>query len=351
MNRYQVKVYKKLNDKLVESWRALWQESKYANFFNSYEFHLVCRKTFKNEEHEIFCLEKNGKVIAILPLIKKKVFGIPCYVNPGGRFIEKSPFLFRYFDKKESSLLVNRVLATGNLHLSELPSEVAKDLKSIYQKSLVSIISVNPYIDLRQDNYTHMGKKNLNKLKNRIHKNKKKIKHLHKSMDLKSTLKTVFDLEEKSRKGKNGKQIFDNEVSRKFYMNLICNSKNVVFDLLTYEGRPFVSAIGVVSNGRYHAYHTCYLREYKYFIPGKMLTHFMLKKIKTEGVNTFDFGRGFSDFKIDYTKDYSIQYNLYLSSNNFINIWWKVINYIRRVKIILFKPKFSKDHQYLFKTT
>jgi hypothetical protein len=351
MKKYKVIVYKNLGKGLIDSWKCLWLRSKYANFFNSYEFHIVCKKNFLNDNYEIFCLEKNGEVVAILPLIKGRVFGFPCYVNPGGRFIEKSPFLVKDNNKDDLKILIDFVLKKGNIRLSEVPQDIAENLRTGFKESLISIISVNPFINLRDKNYLGLNKKNLSKLENRIRRNRKSLEHLHIRGDGEKQLKRVIDLEDESHKSMKGKQIFDDKTSRLFYKNLIQISKDkTVFDFLTYDRKIFVSAVGILCKDTYYAYHTSYLRGFKYLMPGKTLTYFMLNQLKKEGVGVFDFVRGYSNFKKDFTSNYSIQYDFYLSRNFSINIWWKLINLARRIKIAIFNPKYSNDHLYLFKT-
>lgn len=351
MKSYRVFVYKNPNKELKSHWQSLWSDSTHANFFNSYEFYLVCSKTFENDKSEVFCLENNGEVVAILPLIKGRVFGFPCYVNPGGRFIEKSPFLVKDNNKDDLKILIDFVLKKGNIRLSEVPQDIAENLRTGFKESLISIISVNPFINLREENYLGLNKKNLSKIKNRTRKSKKGLEYLHIRGGGEKELKKVIDLEKESHKSMKGKQIFDDKTSRLFYKNLIQISKDkTVFDFLTYDRKIFVSAVGILCKDTYYAYHTSYLRGFKYLMPGKTLTYFMLNQLKKEGVGVFDFVRGYSNFKKDFTSNYSIQYDFYLSRNFSINIWWKLINLARRIKIAIFNPKYSNDHLYLFKT-
>lgn len=351
MKEYKVKVYKNLDENLVRMWKGLWLRSKSANFFNSYEFCAACMKTYSDDNYEIFCLEKEEEAVAILPLVKSRVFGFTCYVNPGGRFVEKSPILVKDASIDNLKYLLDFIVNRDNLRLSELPEDIAKYLNTSFKKSLVSIISINPFIDLKQEKYFGLNKKTLSKLENRFRKNKDSLEYLHITKGGEKELNSVIDLEKRSTKSTMGKGIFGVTSSRLFFRNLIkiCNNR-IVFDYLTFNKKIFVSAVGVIFKDTYYAYHTSYLRDYKYFVPGKMITYFMLSQLKSEGVKLFDFTRGYSDFKKEFTENFSLQYDFYLSKSNFINLWWKLINLARRVKIVLFKTKYYHDHFYLFKT-
>lgn len=351
MKNYEVVVYKDLNEELIKSWKILWSRSKYANFFNSYEFHLVCRKTFSRKNFKVFCLKINSEIVAILPLIKDRVLGVSSYSDRCGRFFEKTPLLVKGGYEDKLKLLIDYVIYYNHsIHLSELPQYIASKLRTVYKESLVSIISINPYVDLDSESYINLKKKDVSKIRNRIKKNIDKIEHLHLKNNLNKALGVVFDLERRSYKMTMGKEMFNEESSKLFYKNLIHICKNnIVIDFLTFDKKPFVSSVGIICKGRYYACHTCYLRDYKYLIPGKMLTYFMLHKLKEEGVRIFDFVRGLTRLKEDFTKDFSIQYDFYLSSSSLINLWWKIVNFIRRLRIVLIKTKYSKDYLYLFK--
>jgi hypothetical protein len=298
----------------------------------------------------VFCVEKNKELVVILPLIKKGVFGFSSYTNPGERFLEKSPLLMKENDKKFLKVLINYILGKGNIHLSEVSRDVSLSLQALYPKSVLSIISVNPYIDLSKDPLAQLSKENINKIRNRIIKNKGKLNHFHLRNNLEKEIQAVFDLEKVSYKKTKKKEIFNDELSRRFFKNLVSICDNyVTIDFLTFGGKPFVSATGIICKDRYYAYHTCYLRDYKYLMPGKSILLFVLSKLKSKGVEVFDFGRGLSNFKKEFTRDYLMQYDFYLSKNNLINTWWEFINYIRRIRIVFLKTENSKDYLYLFK--
>lgn len=350
MKNYKLLVYKTLDDKLIDSWKNLWNKSKYANFFNSYDFFLTCINTF-NKNFEVFCLERNGELIIVLPLVRERVFGISSYIDPGGRFVEKSPILIKDNDKESLKLFIDFILEKGNIHLSEISLDISRSLKDLYPKSVISIISVNPYIDLNGDPLAQISKEHIKRIKRKIFNNEKKFNYYHLKKNLAKALKVVINLEKNSHKKKKGKEIFNSELSVKFYENLLnyC-SKYLVIDLLKYENKPFVSLTGIICKNRYYAYHTSYLRDYKYLMPGKTIIFFVIEQLKKEGIELFDFVRGYSSFKEEFTRNFSIQYDFYSSKNNLINIWWKLINYIRRRRILLLKTKNSKDYLYLFKS-
>ena len=72
----QIIKYKKLAKELIDDWYRLWLRSKDAHFFNSPEWFKVNLKTYKYKRISIFALYKKGALVALLPLVQDKVFGI-----------------------------------------------------------------------------------------------------------------------------------------------------------------------------------------------------------------------------------------------------------------------------------
>jgi len=53
---------------------------------------------------------------------------------------------------------------------------------------------------------------------------------------------------------------------------------------------------------------------------------------------------------MEFTSDYRVLYNIYYSPNFFVMLWWKLINKLRRLRQIIKPKKYTRDHEFLFKT-
>lgn len=121
-------------------------------------------------------------------------------------------------------------------------------------------------------------------------------------------------------------------------------------DLLKYKEEYVTYGLGLVYKGTYLAYQTAFDKRFSRLSPGKVLLHYLLIDLKRKNYKKFDFARGYSLLKKEFTKKKSFQYDVYVVKNQAIYIYLKLINIMRRLHISLIGSKSSYDSQYLFKT-
>lgn len=350
MTSIHTKVYKNLDKIFISQWENMWEKSPHGHFFNSPKWFQICVETFNIKTFRIFATYQHGELKAVLPLVKSKKFGISVFTSPGGRFLEKSNLLM----SEKNTFLINSLFTEiekhGNLFLSEINTKLANHLEKIKPKSLISTISINPFIDLTEDPCRYLVKKQKNRILNRMKRFKPRLKHGHYTNNLSDHLKTIFEVEQKSTKSKNGKDLFSNTEARNLYQNILSIApENVLIDILYYQEKPVVTMFGIIWKDKYLGFHTSYVAEFKNLLPGKILLHKMIYKLYRGGFKWFDFSRGHNALKKEFTPNFELQYDVYASSNILVRFWWQEINRLRKIKAWLTKQKYSLDGDYLFK--
>lgn len=351
MKNLKIKIIKKIDSKFTKEWDTLVKHSKNASIFNTYQWHRSCMGAYGVKDDLIFTVYQGEDLVGILPLTKEKKFAVEVLTTPGKRHLEKSSILIKDNNPYILAYLLEAVLDYGNICLSEVSEEITQLLSIIKSNGLLTLSSINPYIELKHNPLGSLTKKQEKRILGKMKKNIKDLKFGHFRDNLDFHLKSIIELELRSSKKIVGKDSFSDEKIRKLFSELIKNAKgNVAISFVYYKNLPIVSSFGLVFGKTYLAFHTSFDDKYRSLIPGKMITYNMLLKLRNEGVSLFDLGRGHSVFKKEFTSKRLPQYDFYYSRNPLIRIWWKGINVARRIKISQFKKNNSLDNYYLFKT-
>ena len=72
--------------------------------------------------------------------------------------------------------------------------------------------------------------------------------------------------------------------------------------------------------------------------------------LNKKGVTIMDQGGGISSYKMSFANDYKLLYNVYFSHNPLTMLSWKMVNRARRIKQVIRPKKYTRDHEFLFKT-
>ena len=161
----------------------------------------------------------------------------------------------------------------------------------------------------------------------------------------------MFAIDQKSGKQRHSKDIFSNKEERDFYTNIVKYCQRFVqLCFLYYENTPIAYSFNFKNRKIYVGYQTSYLLERRKLSPGKVMIIYMLEKLKKDSADLLDLCGGISYYKQEFTLKYYFQHNLYYSKSFLVMKWWKLINLARRIKQIVFPEKFTRDHEFLFKT-
>ena len=145
--------------------------------------------------------------------------------------------------------------------------------------------------------------------------------------------------------------IFSDPTTKKFFITISNNAKNLVhFTFLCYQNIPIAYLFSFSYRKILAGYQTAYLYDYGKLRPGKTMFYHLLQSLTDKNKETLDLGGGLSTYKQQFTSDYRLLYGLSYSNNKLFMIWWRTINFSRRIKQIFFHIKNSRDHEFLFKT-
>jgi len=350
---YSINTIKKLDESIIKQWKELWEKAENANIYNSYEWFLACVETFTIKEYEVYVCYKDGKLIAVLPLQPYKCFGVKVYGTFCRERLVDTPFLMKNYEKETFKYFFENVFKRHNIYLQKLDDKATKILHELFPHLFIVLISVNPFIDLTGDPISAMLKSMVNRITKIMKKNTDVLRYEIYNTNLQKYFKALLALQEKSSKKTRSMDIFEDKKTKDYYSALIkyCN-KFVRINILYYNDLPIVYEFGFLYKNMYVGDQISYHNDYKQLSPGKIMIFRLIEHLKNKNkqVTTLDQGGGISDYKQQFTQKYRLFYNVYYSNNIFVLFWWKSINKIRRVKQVLFPKKFTRDHEFLFKT-
>lgn len=348
---YKIEVVKKVDKELQETWEALWEKAENANMYNSYPWFHTCLETGKIENYKVYLCYKNNNLVAILPLQQYRCFGIKVFGSFDKEHLVDTPFLIESYDKEIVKPFFEEILQKENIFLQKLDDKATKVVHEVFPNLFFTLMSVNPLLNLENDPFAHMSPSTLGQIKRIIHKNEDKLVFKTYRTNLPEHLKTIFALQNNSSKKARAMDIFADEKNRVYYSNLITYCKQFVcINILYFDDKPIVYEIGAMYHNHYAGDQISYHNDYKKLSPGRLLTFYLLSHLKQEKITELDMGGGISSYKMSVAGNYRLLYNMYYSPNSIVMFWWKVINKARRVKQILFPKKFTRDHEFLFKT-
>lgn len=284
----------------ISDWEKLWAASPNGTLFNSPAWYFSCMHLHRSIK--TFFIYKDNKLFAVISLTKQL---IPRSI--GKKYLDKTNLLMKGADMQSLSQIL-RFFSKGNTLFKEMPDS----FKSRSDRYMF-FSSKNPYIPLTHDPYEFLGNKRRNGLKNKIIKHGERLS-LEEIREIKTNhLELIWEIESKSNKTGRNRSIFDNSNARRLFTNISKYYPHNKLFLLYFDQRPVAYLYGIYNNNstEYMAYNMAYLEESKNLEPGKILIFNILQKLKDEGVRIFDFSRGMTSLKKQFTPYSRDQYDLY----------------------------------------
>ncbi len=352
MQQYQAKILTNLDEVLSTHWQELWKKSENASVFNSYEWFQTCLETGNITDYELYVCYRDGELVAILPLHIDRHFGIKILGVLGDKFLVDTAFLVKEYDRELFKYFFGNILAKRNLFIHKVDSKATNLLHDIFPDMFFSLMSVNPCVNLEKDPLLTISKSTLSQIRSTIKKNPDQLrfKMYNGVENLQNHLHTMFVLEQNSAKKLRSMDIFSQQETKDFFQTISKNCSQLVrIGFLYYNTIPIAYQFGFLYRKVFVAYQTAYLHEYGKLRPGKTILLYLLQSLKENGVDTLDLGGGISTYKLEFTSDYRLLYDLYYTKNKLVMVWWKSINLLRRMKQIIFPEKNTRDHEFLFK--
>ena len=199
MSKLEVKIYKKLDSKLLKIWEVLWDKSKDSHIFNSPAWFKSYCSAYEISDFKIFVLSANGEVEALLPLVKLRKYGIKVYTNPATFFSDKACILLDKKDAQYTRVILKKASTYGNICLPEIDESLVKQL-NLGKKFVIRSSSVNLKIALNPDPFKNLSNKQRNKIRNKYKRLESVLKFKEYRGKHATRLPIVFSISEKSYK-------------------------------------------------------------------------------------------------------------------------------------------------------
>lgn len=347
---FRTEIITQIDNKLISAWKALWERSKYATIYNSYEWFNAVLSISKNKQYRLYACFANDRLVAIAPLQQYRYYGIPVWGIMCKERNEGTPFLLESTDKEIISHFFNALRSHGPIFLQKVEKTLATKIQQHYPDMLYSLMSVNPIITLEGNPFATTSQS----LVKQVTKLLKKENHITFSSfqtDLHRHFRKMLSLQRNTEKAAKAMDIFTDTQTKAYYKSLIDHcGKFVRINFLYINRKPIGYEYGFLYKKTYIGDQIAFHKEYKQYFPGKVLMYHLITNLHEQQLQSFDQGGGISNYKMLFTKDYHLFYNISYSNNKMIMLWWKTINTLRRLNQLLHPKKYTRDQEFLFKT-
>jgi hypothetical protein len=346
---YKTEVLTQIDKKLIADWQSLWEKAENANVYNSYEWLLTGLQTKKVTDYELYVLYNNDNLVAILPVQTDSCFGIKVRSSIYKDHLIDTPFLIEKYNKELFKKFFTFIFKS-NVYLQKVDEKAVNILHELYPSSLFSLISINPIMLFGDDPFASVSSRTLKQIRKIIRDHPDLRFEMH-DKDLDSQMKKIYKFQKLTSKSARSMDIFQDEENKTYYTTVTKNFPHLVrISFLYLKNQLIAYQYGFLWKDYFLGDQIAYHQNYAKLRPGKTIAFFIIEYLKLNNVATLDQGGGISDYKLEFTKEHRLLYNMYFSENMLIMLWWKMINKARRVKQNLFPKKFTRDHEYLFKT-
>ncbi len=340
-----IKLKNKISKNLINQWTILWKKSQNANFFNSPYWFLSCVNAFNIKQYSVFCGYYNDNLCIVFPTIYGKKYFVKSLMSPGKKYLDKSTLLFDDSHGNSVNYFLAHIAKSHNIFIAETiyaQMHIYKNKKYCCHE----FASDNPFIDLTKDPFGHLKNKQKNSIKNKIRQNRNLLEF--KLITPKyEDIKTIIHIESQSYKSIVNKDIFNLEEAKNLFLEICKYSKNARIAILYFKNKPIAHLFGLSYKETFMAYHMAYHNDYRKIVPGKIILFYLLTTIKKKGYKIFDFSRGASLLKSQFTEHSIKQYNVYLTNSMFVCYYWRLIlnskQLIKDSKTLI-KQLYSKIH-------
>lgn len=319
-------IYTKLEQKFMQEWQNLWDNSSFANYVNGPQWFLSVIESFQYRNFIIIALYENGKLLAVAALVKEKKYGINCYTVAPGDFACGIPFLIDIQNKKLIKVLTENLLKAGNIVLNNIPEQFVATLKENTAQIDSTADNLNFYMNLDRDEKGQVVIANRKKLLYRSRSIQEKFMLRSFDGENNEALDLAFNIDIKSRKHSRGYNTFSDNKIKDFYRSLAKHyGKNFLIHVLYFEEKPIAYRIGFHVGDTYFGSQTAFLNEYRQYWPGQVLFVKVVDSLVSKNIKKYDFGSGDNYFKRSITNTSRPLYAIIISQNFFIRNFIQII--------------------------
>lgn len=322
----RIEKIEKLSKKELALWQGLWDRVPNAHFFNSPQYLLAFLDCFAVESQVFFCWQER-ELVAVLPLIESRKYGISVWVCPDRpqRFLDRSALLLDQTKKGIFEEIVQKIGSEKNLFLADLEEGVIEKGEK-KPEGLVEFETVCPKTKICQDPLGGMKAKQKREMRRRMRKLGKDFVFRFYEKVQSGQLEEMEKIEAKSAKSEKKIALFENEESKRLYASFLKNCPdNCAVGFLCVGEEKIAHAFGFVCKKTFLCTHMAFDKKYSKFAPGKILVCKLLEELCRKEFELFDFSKGESRLKSEFMTLFPVQYNFYYSKNSFILLWWKTV--------------------------
>lgn len=334
MKNLRLEIIKTIDEKLFVEWQNLWENSWNAHIFNSPRWFVTVSTALGIKDHLIFVCYKDGKLVALCPFFYSKKFGTRVLTSPGCKYSDKSPFLIYKKDVRLLKFFLSQIFNLGSVYLPEVDEWMVNGVRNAHRDIFVNGPNLSPFIPKEPDLLAFLDKRQKRRIKGEGIKHQENLRFQTFAKEQNLISEIVFAIEHGSARRSAGKGTFTDPNTEKLFNSIMKFwADEVSLDVMYFRDKPISYMFGILDSKTFYALNTAYLEGYQDIIPGKMVVNYLLQRLQALEVELFDFLRGSSRFKQDFTPFFSEQYDIYYSKNFLVKIWWRfVVNFTNFIK-------------------
>jgi hypothetical protein len=325
-----VRTYHHLHPRLLHDWDGLSASSPYSHLYNSSLWFRACLSAFSYSRILIISVYNSGHLLALLPLVQGKKYGVDAWISPGNPYLDRSTLLVSSLDPSPITYLFEHLSKLGNFQLSELPQPLAETIARCYPSAAVISCSSGSLLPVTQPPFPFMKKEHLRRITSKINKAGTslsfKVNHQHAV----SLLPILINLENSSTK----KARFQDILSRPELIHLLVELDHLdphvfLVDIIYWENNPVCYQAGFNWGNIHSGFTMAYLPQYRHLMPGKLATYLLVEYLYKMGIKAIDMSRGENSFKNDLSSNHYKQYQVSFSVNRWVKKYWSAIDNIQ----------------------
>jgi hypothetical protein len=323
-------IFKKLNEKILIDWEKLWKTSSFSNIVNSPAWFLAAYEAFQHDKYAIVAVYDHEFLVAIAAFVKTKRYGLPVYSIAGLEFADRQPLLADYNNDEVMRIFLSEIIKLGNIYFSAIRKDAAILINKYQKNSRFFISDINAYIDFTINSDSSLCSRKRTNLLNRLSRANQPVNVKFSIDNHNQELETIYNLDVNSSKSKKGRAVFDDVRIKKFYKLLARMMPSSMMTSLLYFGEtPVAYNLGFIDHGSFIGSQKAHLSEFNYFNPGKIIEIKAMEYVQKLGINEYDLGRGYDRFKMDFSDNTRILYNIIVSKHSLVRSYYYFVYSLR----------------------
>lgn len=317
----KTKVYRKVDQKLLDKWQALWEKSEYANYTNGPQWFVSVMESFSYSKYVVIATYRKKRLVAIGALVEDTRYGLNVLATAPSDFVCGFPFLIDLKNRNVMQSFVRSLAKLDAVVLDNVPREYSSLLRYIEQKTSTVPFSVNYRLSFDHNLNSYFNKHRTN-LVRAVREHKEKFTFKVFSGINPKALQIAFEIDNSSRKMDRGYGTFSDENIKTFYETLAKNfKKHLKIHVLYFEDTPIAYEMGFLVKNTYYGSQIAFSSKYYSYTPGKILAVYLVESLFKKKITTLDFGSGDNHLKRAITDSYRDLDKIIISNNRFIRMY------------------------------